>query len=416
MRNRRSIHLFNDVQDYLLADVAVRIQLSPTNYKKALERYEAINKYLDRPESPLHNRIEIFYAQGSMAIGATIARNLTTDHFDLDTVGQMMVSVNAAPAQVLDLLFTTLNGPKGSLYHGKVTRNSRCVTVDYADGMKIDVTPMARRPATPERESVLFHHCRETPHVPGYRKVANPFGFAGWFNARTPQELMFAEQYAALAKSYEVFAEAEQEPVPEQEDPYKKSMALIAHQLTKRFRNVRFDRRQVRRPPSVLLAKWAADAAGSGRTRLIDELLHHARYMRQILAQHIATGRLVHVLNPVCTEDALTDRWPANQADQVMFMQDLEHFIAELERLHAGCPVEEMRSILTDLFGEQPSGEAVKAFTSALGEPIRGGTGLYVPGRHASTGSAALIGLPTAATAHAKPTPKHTFFGDRPDA
>ena len=35
------------IQDYLLADVAIRIQLSPTNYKKAVERYTAINSYLD---------------------------------------------------------------------------------------------------------------------------------------------------------------------------------------------------------------------------------------------------------------------------------------------------------------------------------------------------------------------------------
>lgn len=415
MRNRRSLRLFKNVQDYLLADVAVRIQLSPTKYDKAVERYEAINKYLDRPESPLHNRIEILYAQGSMAIGATIANNLTTDHFDLDTIAQLMVHVNADPAQVLDLLFDTLNGPKGSLYHGKVTRNSRCVTVEYADGMKIDVTPMARRPASPERESVLFHHCRETPHVPGYRKVANPYGFAGWFTARTPQEVTFAEQYAALAKSYEVLAEAEQEPVPDQEDPYKKSMALIAHQLIKRFRNVRFDRREGRRPPSVLLAKWAADAAGSGKVRLIDELLHHARQMRQILAQQVAMGRLVHVVNPVCGEDVLTDRWPESQADQTLFLADLDHFIAQLERMHAGCSIEEMREILSDLFGEQPSADAVKGFTSDVGEPIRGNTGVYVPGRHAAAGSAALVGISTAA-AHAKPTPKHTFFGDPPDA
>lgn len=415
MRNRRSLRLFKDVQDYLLADVAVRIQLSLTNYKKAVERYEAINKYLDRPESPLHNRIELFYAQGSMAISATIASNLTTDHFDLDTIGQLLVSVNADPAEVLDLLFTALNGPKGSQYHGKVKRNSRCVTVEYADGMKIDVTPMARRPATPERESVLFHHSRETPNVPGYRKVANPYRFAEWFNARTPQEVAFAEQYAALAKSYEVLAEAEQEPVPDQKDPYRKSMALIAHQLMKRYRNVRFDRRKGRRPPTVLLAKWAADAAGSGKVRLIDELLHHARQMRQTLAQHVALGQLVHVVNPACSEDVLTDRWPESQDDQTLFLGDLDHFIVRLERLHAGCPIDEMRDILSELFGEQPSVEAVKAFTSNVGEPIRGGAGLYVPGRHAAAGSAALVGL-GAAPVHAKPTPKHTFFGDSPDA
>lgn len=414
MGNRHSPHLFT-IQDYLLADVAIRIQLSPTNYQKAVERYEAINTYLDRPNSPLHTCIEIFYPQGSMAIGSTIASSLTTDHFDLDTIAQLQVNPHANPAEVLDLLFNALNGSPDSRYHGKVTRNSRCVTVEYEDGMRIDVTPMVRRAATPERESILFHHRRETPGDPGYRKVANPFGFADWFNARTPPEAMFAEQYTALAKSYMTLAEAEQEPIPDQEDPHKKSMALVALQLTKRYRNVRFDRREVRRPPSVLLAKWVADGAGGGRVRLIDELLHQVRRMRQILSDHIAMGRLVHDVNPVCAVDVLTDRWPAKQADQALFVKDLDHLIAQLERLNTGCPIAEMREILSDLFGERPSSDAVKAFGDKYGNHVQRG-GLYAPGSQVTTGSAALVGLTTGASAYARPTPNHTFFGDETDA
>lgn len=413
MGNRHSLQPFT-IQDFLLADVAIRIQLSPSNYNKAVERYTAINSYLDRPDSPLHTRIEIFYPQGSMAIGSTIASNLTTDHFDLDTIAQLLINLHANPAEVLDLLFNALNGAPGSRYHGKVTRNSRCVTVEYEDGMRIDVTPMVRRMPTPERESVLFHHRSETPWGPGYRKVANPYGFAVWFNAHTPPEAVFAEQYAALAKSHVTFAEAEQEPIPDQEDPHKKSMTLIALQLAKRYRNVRFDRRKVRRPPSVLLAKWFADAAG-GRVRLIDELLHQVRRMRQILSDHVAIGRLVHEVNPVCAEDVVTDRWPANHADQVLFVEDLDHFIEQLERLYVGCPIEEMREILSDLFGERPSADAVKAFGDKYGNRIQRG-GLYLPGSQVASGSAALVGLTAAAPAYARPTPRHTFFGDETDA
>jgi len=403
------------IQDYLLADVAIRIQLSPANYKTAVDRYTAINSYLDRPDSPLHTYVEIYYPQGSMAIGSTIASSLTTDHFDLDTIAQLLISPHSNPAEVLDLLFNVLNGSSGSRYYGKVKRNSRCVTVEYEDGMRIDVTPMVRRMSTPERESVLFHHRRETPWEPGYRKVANPYGFAVWFNTRTPPEAVFADRYDALVKSHMIFAEAEQEPIPDQEDPRKMSMAVIALQLTKRFRNVRFDRRKVRRPPSVLLAKWFADAAGGGRARLIDELLHQVRNIRRILRDHVAIGRLVREGNPVCAEDVLTDRWPANQADQALFIDDLDHLIAQLERLHAGCPIEEMRQILSDLFGERPSADAVKAFGDRYGNRVQQG-GLYVPGSQVTSGSAALAGLTAAASARARPIPKHTFFGDETDA
>ncbi len=50
MDDRDSLRLFTS-QGYLRADVAIRIQLSPTNFKKAIERYTAINGYLDRPAS-----------------------------------------------------------------------------------------------------------------------------------------------------------------------------------------------------------------------------------------------------------------------------------------------------------------------------------------------------------------------------
>lgn len=403
------------IQDYLLVDVAIRIQLNPTNYQKAVQRYEAINSYLDRPDSPLTGLIELFYPQGSMAIGSTIASSLTNDHFDLDTIAQLRIDPYTEPMQVLDHLFQALNGSPGSRYHGKVKRNSRCVTVVYEDGMRIDVTPMVRRVATPERESILFHHRHETPREPGYRKVANPYGFAVWFNKRTPPEATFGEQYAALAKDYTLLAEAEQEPIPDQEHPREKSMAAIALQLIKRYRNVKFDQRDFRRPPSVLLAKWVADAAGVGHPQLIDELLHQARNMHQIVSGHIATGCLVHVVNPECPADSLTDRWPASQDDQKLFVADLDHFIQQLQHLRAGCPIEEMRQILSDLFGERPSVDAVKGLSENYGKYVQRG-GNYVSGRQAPSGSAALVGLSGVSPTHARPTPKHTFFGEENDA
>ena len=59
--------------DVLLADVAIRIQLSRTDYGKAEERYQTLGDWIDREDSPLTGRVELVYPQGSMAIGATIA-------------------------------------------------------------------------------------------------------------------------------------------------------------------------------------------------------------------------------------------------------------------------------------------------------------------------------------------------------
>lgn len=62
----RSIARFTP-QDILLADVAVRIQLSPTEYVTATKHYEVMGEWIDRPGSPLRGMVDGFYAQGGFS-------------------------------------------------------------------------------------------------------------------------------------------------------------------------------------------------------------------------------------------------------------------------------------------------------------------------------------------------------------
>ncbi len=163
-----------DPLDILLADVAIRIQLSATDYNTVVQRYETINRWIERDASPLKDRVQLFYPQGSMAIGAAIASRLTTDEFDLDIVAQLDLPEHSNPKYVLDLLYTAINGFPGSRYYGKTRRNTRCVTVQYHDRVHPDVTPMVRRPLTNDRESWIFHHRPEDPAERPQRLVANP--------------------------------------------------------------------------------------------------------------------------------------------------------------------------------------------------------------------------------------------------
>jgi hypothetical protein len=47
----------------MLADIAVRVQLSPTDYQKAIEHHHAIHEWLERESSPLHGLVEEFYTR-----------------------------------------------------------------------------------------------------------------------------------------------------------------------------------------------------------------------------------------------------------------------------------------------------------------------------------------------------------------
>lgn len=386
------------VLDILLADIAIRLQLSQTAHAKAVARYEAIRKWIEREGSPLDGLVDLFYPQGSMAIGATIASKMTNDEYDLDVVVQLRVPPGWSPEQVLDALFESIRGAPGSRYYDMVQRRARCVTVSYAD-MHLDLIPMERRPRTRERESDLFVH-----QADGFcgRSVANSFGFAEWFTESTADAGVFGPLFAERASEYYVaLAKADADPVPEQEPAREKSLPVVGLQLLKRWRNVLYQHRANGGPPSVLLSKFAADHAGAAQS-LAEELLHQATAMREHFQQAENMGTLIRVSNPVCAQDVLTDRWPADRLQQREFLRDLEQLIASLEWLRGGRDLEQIRGKLAELFGEWPAGKAVEAFNQQRGEEIGHGRSRH----HRRSGSIALTAAAGGAAA-----PRHKFYG-----
>lgn len=291
-----------DPLDALLADVAIRIQLSATDYGKAEARNRTINDHLEREGSVLRGRVNLLYPQGSMAIGATIASRLRTDEFDIDAMAELAIPADTPPQVALDLLFRSVRGERGSRYYDMVERRTRCVTIHYADRMHIDVTPSVLRFGEPARTSILFHHKPQDPHELTYRLLANPWGFAAWFKEQTPLDHAFAAVFAKRAAIWEseVLAKrADSIPVPAQQGAHEKAKAVIVLQLLKRWRNVQYDRRNGRRPPSVMMAKLVADAANHTETLFL-ELALQAGHMRRVIGAAHAARQKVHVINPRC--------------------------------------------------------------------------------------------------------------------
>ncbi|MCA3799989.1 nucleotidyltransferase [Burkholderia sp.] len=400
-----------DPVDVLLADVAVRIQLSPTDHAKAESRYGTVAAWIDRHDSPLHGRVGLVYPQGSMAIGATVARYSERDEYDIDLMAQIDIWRGATPKSVLDTLHDAIRGDRGSRYWGKTERRTRCVTIFYEDGMHLDVTPAERRGITPERESDIFHSKPEDPAEPEMRVVANPFGFGDWFKGRTPADDAFGlyfEKRSLDEARLQALAKADADPVPEQVPAYRKSKAVIALQLLKRWRNILYDRRQgQRRPPSILMS-WSIASHANRTETLFEELVWQAEALRTILQEADRLSSLVHVENPICQADVFTDRWPKSRADQQKFIEDLTAFLRDMAILRRAETPSEMLPILERLFGERPAREAVRGYFERAGAAATSGSGLVLP----KTGRipVAVTGL-SVAPGIARSSPKHTFFG-----
>jgi hypothetical protein len=393
-----------EVIDLLLADIAIRVQLSKTAHDKAVDRFDVMREWIDRPGSPLRGLVALMYAQGSMAIGATVARVSDRDEYDIDVIVVLLIPRDSDPEMVLSALYQAIRGEPGSRYYDKTTRHTRCVCVSYEDGMHIDLTPAVLLPERLARTSVIYHSKPEDPSVPKLRLLANPWGLAQWFIEATPVEADFAKLYEARAMTYD---RAPGEPVPEQEPAYRKSLALISLQLRKRWRNVlfsRLDRAKLRHPPSVLLSKLTADHANRTKS-LSEEVEHQARQLLVRLETESARGTLIQEVNPRCAEDILTDRWPKDEWDQNLMIEDLRDFVAKIHLLRTGgLSLDRIGTILEGLFGERPAKSAVTDYKSAQGRSsMEYGTGRIV--RPVAGGLAA-------APASVRPVAAHQFFGD----
>jgi hypothetical protein len=386
--------------DALLRDVARQVQLPLSDYRLADQHYRALHQHLDREESPLNGRVIRIYAQGGVAIGAAIASRFRTDEFDVDAVIELAIPPFAAPGVVLDTLYAAVNGDRGSRYFGKVTRRTRCVTVDF-DNMHVDLTPAALLAGQVPRISHIFHaHERDPQHL--HRHVtANPWGFAQWFEQQMPAALYFAD--SVMRKMAE--------PLPAPEEMEEKALPLIALQLVKRWRNKRYDIRQgVRRPPSVLLSYFAATFGGR-RASLLAELTAQAQNLLGIFEELDRRGALVEVRNPTCAMDVFSDRWPENLAEQRRFTADLTAFVADLAVLEARAAFEECGVVMARLFGERPVQRVVEAFADRYGAQAFG-NGLR---QYAGSGAIALGGSPLASSARPSGNsfiaPRSTNFG-----
>lgn len=406
-----SNHILNE-GDVLLADVAARIQLPPSAYATAGSRYNTLAAHIEREGSPLKGKVDRVYAQGGVATGSVVANRASNDEYDVDAVVSLLVPTNSNPQWVLDTLYQAVRGEKGSRYYDVTTRCTRCVQVAYADKMHVDLTPVVQLLGRPQRESVIFHHRAETPHVPGYHVVGNPYGFANWFKEMTPPELLFGAAFSdyQFAES-RVLAKAETEPLPDQLKPHETSRALLSLQLTKRFRNLRYNDRDVRCPPSVLLSKMIAEHKVQG-AGFAAALLSHVTYIRDQFRAAQAAGQLYHAVNPVCATDVLTDRWPGTLYDQGLWCRDLDHYVTQLTiYVHRSPTLSQRQEILADLFGEQAAKSAVYDFAQRMGRDKELGQSRYAPGsgRLIVPASPAIM----APAALGRTEPRTSYFGGK---
>lgn len=398
---------FQDTLDAILASIAVNIQLPPGLHAQATERYEAVRRYIEREGSPLHNRINRFYPQGSMAIDATISIRGTDDEYDLDIVAETNDASFTEPDRVMDLFEQALEDYPVSQM---IERQTRCVTIRYADRMHLDITPSLRQLLGPDRQSHIVHAKKEEPPALHYLVPMNAWAFARWYETRTPIERTFADAFNRRlfeTYGYDIRADAEVDNVPDQVPLIVKNTATVALQLLKRFRNVTYADYQGRIPPSVMMSFFAGQVARPG-IRLADMVILQARAIAMAIRHASAHGEKLRVTNPMYEHDDFTDRWPKSIAQQDEFAARLTMLAKGLEAIRRGnFDLESVQDWLREQFGERVVSRSFRQFNERTGRAVQQGgqsytyrVGIYVPS------APAIIGISSPAVGRS-----HTFMG-----
>jgi hypothetical protein len=371
--------------DQLLADIAEKIQLTPSAYERAVARYNTIAAYLADGLSGIAQLNPVIYPQGSFRVGTTISAHEDDEDYDIDLVLELGIPVYSDPNAVLQLVADVMERGKGRLHFKACKKKKRCITIEYSD-MHLDITPAVLRDGSNPRVLGIFdRHPGRPDHA-----IANPEGFAKWFDEKV-QPAQVLQKRALRAETY---------PVPDQKAPEEKPVRVLSIQLLKRYRDIASDRRHYARCPSVLLSKLAVDAPHGGG--LHGDLRVTTKYLASAVMQIPPP-----VENPRCCDDKLSDRWPMTASDQQAFAQDLLQLDAQLARLGEEGTQAQKQRILEELFGERPARRAYESAAARLGKQSATGELKLGMGRGAAGLGLGLVSPPAKAIA----VPGHRFYG-----
>ena len=357
--------------DFLLEKIVEELQLTPTQYQDAVQKYRALGDWLQAPESPLAAMMPFIYAQGSMALQTTLKPRGRVE-YDLDAVCELQTSLSSA-MQLYDLLYARLDA--NGHYRPILERLKRCIRLNYAGQFHIDVIPSRPDRARP-RPCIIVPDRTLRDWTP-----SNPRGFITWFKSR-------AEQSMVLRAA---------EPLPVQESPDEKTPLAVAVQLIKRRRDMMFDGDD-RAPRSILLTTLAGHLYDGEKHVGIATLRIVAGIEQAIVS---AAPRWLDVRNPTNEDESFSESF--TEASYGAFRRFTSRFrseLAELVSIRGGYPA--LQTQLTSMFGEAPVSKALRAFGERAKAARSGGL------RFGSTGGLAIVG-----NAHQTPhtVPGNRFFG-----
>lgn len=365
--------------DDLLHRLCIGLQLSPTDYKLAVDHYEAIGRYLQAEGSPITKHNPDIYPQGSLRIGTTVKPH-GQQEYDLDLVCEMTGldwKTCDNPVGLLDDIENWLKA--NGTYEDKVERMNRCIRVNYKHKFHLDILP-----ACPDDET---GHCCVV--VPDRKlddwKASNPRGYADWFEG------------IAKTSEFEVYFKAI-EPMPNQEPLELKPPLKRAVQLIKRYRDIKlgYDSKAA---ISIILTTLSAENY-FGQKSVNETLLG---ILEGIVVKLPSDGSILEVKNPKNDDEKFSERWEADPSLYTEFKYWITEFRDEWRAVNLASGLSTKTPHLSKLFGDDRVMKALDFQAESMNR-LRSSESLGV---EKTTGI-----ITSVKSAGTLPVPKNNYYGE----
>ncbi len=316
------------------------LDISPTMYKNAVEKYHAITKFLND-----YGIDADMYPQGSFAFGTVIRPNATdpSASYDLDFICQVRGSrLDYAPSELRKIIEEALNS--SGIYGGKLTVYKECFTIEYADvndiGFTIDIVPATDE--TVENKNQLIKKSLEPdlietaiaiPKHNGERNYSwltnNPKGLRAWFEKKNKPFLDASrESYREhlFERNRAFFSSVEEIPHELDRSPLQRVIQILKYHRDVYYAKLK-DGDEIK-PISAIINVVAAQIASQRNPNCsVFELLEYVLNELSVYAQQQSLtfkdftqmygSRTVfsrpdgkwYISNPANPEDNLADKW-----------------------------------------------------------------------------------------------------------
>lgn len=332
--------------DAILFRICEKLQLTPTLYEQAKERYETIAGILQ--DDAVFANIEInIYPHGSFRQKTTV-KPLKAREYDLDFVAELPLNSTMTPNELYNHIVRILR--HDGIHNDMVELKNRCVRINYANDFHMDIMPGklinsgTHEIIVPDRELKLWYH------------HSNPIGFAEWFeNQARTQIIHEMSSRRRIQCSVETVTEQE---IAAQLEPLRRAV-----QLVKRYRDVYCDKTGKEPVRSIVICTLMGQLTSfSGDALQIINAF--CAYVNSLIAK--SAGKPFDVKNPV-VDELLTEKWKEgnNYKDFVDMMKALT---VDVQTLQTHSINTSINDLVKKMFGETIAKAAIEDYASQISE------------------------------------------------